>query len=82
MSSANFIGYSRNRFEKFKKEKVRIFREKNGWFAKNEDSSLTMNSTVNNFSICESGTIMALDLLYNDNNEKMAEIREKRKFQI
>ena len=71
-----FIGYSRNRFDEFKKEKVRIFREKNGWFAKQEDSSLNMNSTQNNFSVCESGTIMALDLLYSDNTEKMNEIRQ------
>lgn len=71
-----YRGYSNNRFEEFKKEKVRLFREKNGWFSKKEEMSLTMNSTINNFSVCENGTIMALDLLYSDNNEKMDEIRK------
>lgn len=76
---SNFLAYGNDRFEAFKKEKVRIFREKNGWFAKQEESSLNDNTLMTNFSICDGGTVMALDLLYNDNRDKISEIRDNSK---
>jgi hypothetical protein len=65
-----FLGYSNDRFKQFKEIKVKVFHEKNGWFTKPEDTSLTVPSTVNT-TMCAAGTIMALDVLYSETTEKV-----------
>lgn len=73
-----FLGYSGDRFNQFKEIKVKVFHEKNGWFTKPEDTSLTVPSTVNT-TMCAAGTIMALDVLYSETTEKVVNLGSTRK---
>jgi len=70
-----FVGYSCDRINKFKELKKNVFHEKNGWFAKKEETSLTMPSTVNT-TMCSAGTFMALENLYQDTHDKIVDLRE------
>jgi hypothetical protein len=75
----NFLGYSNNKFQKFKDIKVKVFHEKNGWFAKREDTSLTMNSTINTTLCAEMSTLSSLDDIFSDTNSKIIELRRTSK---
>ena len=62
-----FKGYSRDRFEGFRKQKEEIFHQKFGRFAnKNTISTNSRESTM-----IEPGAMFALDTLYEDTTEKL-----------
>lgn len=69
--SVRFTGYSKDRFEAFRKHKEDLFHMKYGRFA-NKNASL---SNSKESTMVEPGSFFAIDNLFEETNEKIAALR-------
>jgi hypothetical protein len=68
--SGKFVGYSKDRFEVFRKHKEELFHMKHGRFA-NKNTSL---SNSKESTMVEPGSFFAIDNLFEETNEKIASL--------
>ena len=70
-----FLGYSRSRFDEFKKQKISNFYSSAKDHSNEGDINITHSSTSHfNHSILDNGNIMSLENLHHETVEKLEEL--------